>query len=194
MQQPSSTAGLWRCGVVIFALIAAAELAIEAFHAPRVLTPGMLSEPLFKGASGCAVYQRRADDRYVRTEATLEGAPERLDANDATVLAMRAHDHALRVVESSLSVRAALALPMAHRGELFGFVLLGPKPGGDPYRPDEIDVLQFAVHQVGLDFYATKIEQLEREIALERQTSETLRAQLQTAMQIASVRSADRPS
>jgi hypothetical protein len=148
----------------------------------------------FTQGAGCAVYQRRADDLYARTEGTLEGAPERFDANDETVLAMRAHDHALRVLESSLSVRAALALPMAHRGELFGFVLLGGKPGGDPYRPDEIDLLQFAAHQVGLDFYALKIEQLEREIALERQTSETLRAQLQTAMRIASVRSAERPS
>jgi hypothetical protein len=74
---------------------------------------------------------------------------------------------------------------MAHRGELFGFVLLGPRSDGEPYRTDQIDVLEFAAHEVGLDFYALKLEQLANQVAVERRNSETLRAQLQTAMTMA---------
>jgi hypothetical protein len=49
---------------------------------------------------------------------------------------------------------------MNHRGALHGFVLLGPKPSGDDYRPDEIAVLGFAAHQIGLDLHALQIERL----------------------------------
>jgi hypothetical protein len=45
----AKSAALWRCGVVIFALLAAVQLAIEAFHAPRVLGTGEAGEMLFKG-------------------------------------------------------------------------------------------------------------------------------------------------
>jgi len=133
------------------------------------------------GASS-GMFRRDASNAYVRTQGTLAGVPERVDANDEAVLAMLAHGEAVRLRDSSSSLRAALALPMAHRGQLLGFVLLGPKPGGDPYRPDQIEVLEFAAHEVGLDFYALKVEQLENQVAVERRTSETLRAQLETAM------------
>jgi len=49
MQQASSSVAVWRCGVVIVAVIAAAQLAIEGFNAPRVLSIGVASEPLFSG-------------------------------------------------------------------------------------------------------------------------------------------------
>jgi hypothetical protein len=40
---------LWRCGVVIFAVLATVQLAIEVFHAPRVLRVGLFTEQLFEG-------------------------------------------------------------------------------------------------------------------------------------------------
>ncbi|MEI9904064.1 MAG: hypothetical protein WDN06_08805 [Asticcacaulis sp.] len=51
-----------------------------------------------------------------------------------------------------------LFLPMIHRAELAGFVRLDLKPSGERYRPDERDVLAWAVHQIGLDLYALKVE------------------------------------
>ena len=75
-----------------------------------------------------------------------------------------------------------LALPMAHRGELGGFVLLGPRPDGDAYRPDQIDVLESAAREVGLDFYALDLAKLQSEVDNERRTAEVLRAQLRTAV------------
>ncbi len=49
MQRASSFTTVWRCGVIIVALIAAIQLAIEVFNAPRTLSLGVLSEPLFAG-------------------------------------------------------------------------------------------------------------------------------------------------
>jgi hypothetical protein len=40
---------LWRCGVVVFAVLATVQLAIEVFHAPRVLRLGLLTEQFFEG-------------------------------------------------------------------------------------------------------------------------------------------------
>ncbi len=136
----------------------------------------------FTEGAGCALFRRDEDGSYVRTETTLASAPERVTANDQAVLAMLANDKAFRARDSSSALGAELALSMAHRGELFGFVLLGLKEDGEPYRPDQIEVLEFAVHEGKLDFYALQHQQLATQVALERRTSETLRAQLQTAM------------
>ena len=139
----------------------------------------------FTAGAGCAIYRRGEGDNYRRTHGTLEGVPEEVSANDEAVLAMRAHDKAAHVRNSSSTLRAALALPMAHRGDLFGFVLLGQQPDGESYRPDQIDVLQDAAHEIGLDFYALQLEQLASQVTVERRNAEMLRAQLQTAMAMA---------
>ena len=47
---------------------------------------------------------------------------------------------------------------------LNGFVLIGGKRFGDGYRPDEMEVLAFAAHQVGLDLHALRVEQLESQV------------------------------
>ena len=61
--------------------------------------------------------------------------------------------------------RAALALPMTHRGQLDGFILLGAKPSGDSYRPDVIELLGWAAQQIGLDLHALKVMELKRDNA-----------------------------
>jgi len=50
---------------------------------------------------------------------------------------------------------------MINRHEVNGFVLLGAKPDGLDYRPDEIELIAWAAHQVGLDIHALKVEELE---------------------------------
>ena len=52
---------------------------------------------------------------------------------------------------------------MLDQGALLGFVLAGPKPDGTHYRPDEIENLGWAAHQVGLDLRALHARQLESE-------------------------------
>lgn len=142
----------------------------------------------FTGGAGCALFHRQSDGSYARQHATLGEAPERVDANDETVLALRAHGEAVTPVASSsraTSPGAALALPMLHRGQLLAFALIGAAPGAAPYRPDQVAALQGAAHQVGFDFHAMRIEALEHLVAAERQAAATLRAQLDTALSLA---------
>jgi uncharacterized small protein (DUF1192 family) len=63
-------------------------------------------------------------------------------------------------------------------------VLVGAQRSGDAYRPDQIEALESAVHHVGLDFHALKIEELEERLAISRQAAETLQAQLRTAYEL----------
>jgi hypothetical protein len=80
-----------------------------------------------------------------------------------------------------------LALPSIHHGELDGFVVLGPKPNRETYRPDEQEVLGFAAHQIGLDFRALRMEQLERDVgslATRNQELETRMAELRQALHL----------
>lgn len=141
----------------------------------------------FAQGAGVALY-RRGEGRFVRTDGTLAAAPDEVDGNDEAVLSMLAERKALRLRDSSSRLRAALAVPMAHRGELSGFVLVGGRPDGEPYRMDQVETLEFATHELGLDFYALKLQRLADEAATLRQTADTLRAQLQTAMALAKSR------
>ncbi len=135
----------------------------------------------FTQGAGCALYLR-AEKSFARTAATLAGAPDEVGGNDEVVLSMLAERKALRLRDSSSALHATLAVPMAQRGELSGFVLIGARPDGEPYRADQVDALESATHEVGLDFYALQLERLAEQVAAERRTAETLRAQLQTAI------------
>ena len=162
--------------------VAEAKHATDAGALSRLLVAAI---DRFTHGAGCALFRGQADGSYVRTESTLAGAPEQVSANDQAVLGMLAHGKSVVLRDASSAIRGEIALPMAHRGELFGFVLLGARHDREPYRPDQIEVLEFAAHEAGLDFYALDRESLVARIADERRTSETLRAQLDTAMALA---------
>src|SRR6516165_9588015 len=49
MNRNSKSASAWRWTITIFAVLAAVQLAIEIFSAPRVLQLGVAGEPLFEG-------------------------------------------------------------------------------------------------------------------------------------------------
>ncbi|MXO60006.1 hypothetical protein GRI89_10695 [Altererythrobacter salegens] len=51
-------------------------------------------------------------------------------------------------------------MPMLDQGKLLGFALLGEKTDGMHYRPDEVENLGWAAHQVGLDLRALHARQL----------------------------------
>ena len=84
----------------------------------------------------------------------------------------------LTLKHAAVFAGTVLALPACHRGTLNGFVLLGAKPKGDGYRPDELEVLAFAVQQVGPDLHALQNEALRGEIESFR--GEVMRAKTET--------------
>jgi hypothetical protein len=89
--------------------------------------------------------------------------PTFIAVDDPTLVAMRAKRGPIYPTDTASALPAALALPMLHRNDLLELVLLAAKPGDDSYRPDEVEDLCNATHQVGNDLHALKIEELERE-------------------------------
>lgn len=109
----------------------------------------------FSGGASVAIYARGPGGAYA---SEAGGA---IDADDPALAAMRAEQEAVVPAELGSPLSAALALPMMHQAALAGFVLLGPKPSGEDYRPDEIEVLAWAAQQVGLDLQAIRVRDLE---------------------------------
>lgn len=137
----------------------------------------------FSDEAGCAVFRRQHENAYGLLATSLVGAPDVVFANDETLLALRAHGTACRMRGTMLP--GFLAVPMSHRGELLGFVAVGARSDGESYRPDQVDAMHFAAREAGLDFYALDLARLTEQVESERRASETLRAQLHTAMALA---------
>lgn len=111
----------------------------------------------------CAVYALGAGGNFVLKQTTAVEAQPVIDADDAIIVKLRARHCPLELDSVEVSNSAALALPMIHRNDLQGFVLVAKKPSLDVYRPDEIQVLARAVQQIGLDIHALSMEALEGE-------------------------------
>ncbi len=118
----------------------------------------------FSGGADCALYEQDGAG-FVRTGGSLKGAPKRLDGNDPLMVEARAERRRLDLDGAHSGLPGVLALPMIHRAEVSGLVLLGAKPSGDDYRPDEKDLLAWAAHQIGLDLHALQVEALQARIA-----------------------------
>ncbi len=117
----------------------------------------------FSGGADCAVYQQEDGGGLARIAGSLKGAPKHIDGNDPVMVEARAERR--RIDLDGAGLPGVLALPMVHRAEVFGIVLIGHKPGGDDYRPDEKDLLAWAAHQIGLDLHALQVEALQARVS-----------------------------
>jgi hypothetical protein len=134
-------------------------------RAEALLTAFTAALERFTGGAPLALYRRTPKGHYESVTSTLAAAPARVDTDDPLVVSLRTSQSVTHPTDTHSSLPGELALPSVHHGELDGFVLMGPKPNGETYRPDEIGVLGHAAHQVGLDFRALRMEQLESEVA-----------------------------
>ena len=112
----------------------------------------------FTCGAAAALYARSPAGTYANS------AGEIIDADDPALAAMRAEQGPIVPAEAHSPLPAMLALPMMHQAALAGFVLLGPKPTGEDYRPDEIEILGWATQQVGLDLQAIRVRALEQQV------------------------------
>ena len=136
----------------------------------------------FSGGAPCALYLAGADRDFVLCQGTLAGAD--IDGDDPLILALRAHGEAVELSDTRSLLPAALALPLRHRGELSGVMLMAAKPSGDPYRPDEQELLGWAAQQVGLDLQALEAEQLQDDVSRLEQDCARLTAQLELVREL----------
>ena len=109
----------------------------------------------FTGGAAVAHYGRTAEGHYA------SAAGETVGADDLALASMRAELGPIVPAEISSPLDAALVLPMMHQAALAGFILLGPKPTGEDYRPDEVEVMAWATQQIGLDMQAIRVRDLE---------------------------------
>ncbi len=155
------------------------------WHAAHITAVDPLLESLrtamdrFTAQAGCAIYLKHADGHYQLVVNSLERAPAALDSNDEIAVALRSDMEPILPSLLQSAVRGELVLPMSHRGALNGFVILGSKPKGESYRPDECDVLGFATQQIGLDLHALRVLALEHELQQLAKLAETQKNELQ---------------
>ncbi len=137
----------------------------------------------FSRGAGYAIYQRdHAANGFLLSEHTMPGMPGRVDVDDGIAVWLRTKKAPALIRDTGSTLPGELALPMAHRSELDGFILMGSKHDQEAYRPDELHSLGFAAHKVGLDLHAARVEQLEQRCSLAEHEARLLAAQLQMAL------------
>jgi hypothetical protein len=126
---------------------------------PEALTAAFVAElQRFSGGASVTFYWQTAEGDY----APLGGSARRMDGDDAVLVTLRATGKSLEVDPTRPGWPVGLAIPVIMRADLMGFVALGAKPSGASYRPDEVEVLTWAVHQIGLDMHTRRVQQLEQ--------------------------------
>ena len=150
-------------------------------RAAHITTPGALLPAFraalegFTGGAACRIALARPDGSF-QDAGTQHYGP--IDADHPVAVALRA-EATPTFLDRDLAIDAfELAIPMSHRGALVGLVLLGRKPRGESYRPDELELLGFASHQVGLDLDALEVDALRRELSESRVQARTLESLL----------------
>ena len=117
----------------------------------------------FAPGAGEAIYLRETGGAYRLECGSLDGAPEAYAEDQPAFALMRAERRPIDLVQTDSALPGELALPMLDQGALLGFVLVGPKPDGTHFRPDEVHNLGWAAHQVGLDLRALHARLLEEQ-------------------------------
>ena len=117
----------------------------------------------YTGGAEYALYRVGADGQFTRVAATLDDAPATFGANEDVAVSLRASHKDLDLSLMRWAHGGEIALPMMQGAKLDGLVILGRKPSGDNYRPDEIEALAFAVAQTGLILFALRVDELEKQ-------------------------------
>ena len=160
------------------------EAALKTFvgEAAYILKPKALTHAFvhalvrFADGAPVAIYLRDETGEYARQEGQIAEVPAQVDPDHPALVALRARRAALEQDDLQDMGAAKLALPMVNRAEVTGFVIVGAKPSALAFRPDEVELLSWAVNQVGLDLHTLRIEQLEAVTAEQRQEIALLRA------------------
>ncbi|WP_095012971.1 GAF domain-containing protein [Tsuneonella mangrovi] len=135
------------------------------FNSAQVLCEAFVRElSHYTEGAEAALYMGQSDGAYQLTAGSLSGADEQYEDNTAFAL-MRSEREPIELLHGEVALPGALALPMLDQGVLIGFALLAGKPDGSHFRPDELENLEWAAHQVGLDLQALHARELEKENA-----------------------------
>jgi hypothetical protein len=116
----------------------------------------------FGGEAHVALY-RRNEGVLDRVAGNWDTAPRHFRDDDPAFALLRAERAPLDLTETRTDLPGVLALPMLDHGALTGLVLLDLKGNGALYRPDEVALLGWAAHEVGLALAALQAGLIETE-------------------------------
>lgn len=146
------------------------EAALRAFAHEA----GYINRPDALIARTIAVIERHADASYVQLAiGDGRGRYGDVDANDPTIVALRAWSRPVDLHGLETALRGDLAFPMVARGTLVGALVLGPKRSGETYAPDESDAIMQIAHST-----AASLAVLERNPAAFDNAVEDIRKQI----------------
>jgi hypothetical protein len=112
---------------------------------------------------GTALYLRVEGTGYQFQRGSLAQVPQAIAEDNEVVINMRNRNAEVDLSEYHHALAGEYALPMTTRGQVNGFVLIGSKPQGESFRPDELTLLAKSVHEFGLDLESLRVELLERQ-------------------------------
>ena len=140
----------------------------------------------FAQGAPAALYLREDGAGFVRQCGSLAAGASYAEEDRAFAL-LAAERAPVDLAEAHSALPGAMAFPMFDQLGLAGFMLVGPRPDGAHYRPDEVDNLAWATEQVGLDLQALQARELRAEVAALR---EQLAARRRRPPRLATVSSA----
>jgi hypothetical protein len=118
----------------------------------------------FSGGAAAALYLRGDSGGFELQAGKVPGATKGYAEDGRGFALMRTERKPIDLARADNPLPGALALPMLDQGQLLGFALVGAKPDGAHYRPDEIENLDWAVHHIGLDIRALHARLLEERV------------------------------
>ena len=133
------------------------------FEDTRALARAFADELAWFGGEARVAMYRRNEGVLDRVAGNWDGAPRHFREDDPAFALMRAERAPLDLIEARTGLPGVLALPMLDHGVLAGLVLLDLKGNGALYRPDEVALLGWAAHEVGLALAALHAGLIETE-------------------------------
>lgn len=131
----------------------------------------------FAQGAPAAIYVREESNDFKRIAGKIPGANARYPEDERLFALLRTERRAVEPGAAHSAVPGALAVPVLDQGTLAGFVLVGGKRDGTHFRPDEVEVLEWAAHQVGVDLRAIQARELATENARLSKSLRTIEAE-----------------
>jgi hypothetical protein len=144
--------------------------ALRAFvdRAAQVTDPALLQQRFvaavdsFARGTGGALYLVNGEGHLIRTSASIAGAPDRIDVNDALTIELRHGARRVDLTRMQTQAQGEWAFAMSVRGHVSGALLLGPRHDGISYRPEELAQLEDSARRIGLDLESLRVSELQR--------------------------------
>jgi hypothetical protein len=172
---------------VFFRASHARQTALQHFldTAPNFSEPNTLAEAFveavdaYAGSQGSGIYRRDESGHFVLEKSTLNPMPREVAADAEVIIGLRESPKPYYFGRLGLA-SPALILPVVRRSELVGFLAVAEKIDRTVFRPDEIESLLRAVHQMNSDFYALQLERFQQRSQELEQQNTALREELRS--------------